>query len=102
MPFVKNGMLRALAVAQRTPLLPDVPAMDEALKGWGRTGSQALLAPRVTPLAVRQKISREVARIVTLTDIKERLDAVSFAIAPARLSSTSATCAPTCSLCQGA
>lgn len=82
MPFIKNGTLKALAVAQRTSLLPDVPAMEEALKGWSRTGSQALLAPRGTPLPIRQKISKEVARILTLPDVKEKLDAVSFGIAP--------------------
>jgi tripartite-type tricarboxylate transporter receptor subunit TctC len=80
MPFIKNGTLRVLAVAQRTPLLPDVPSMEESLKGWGRNGSQALLAPKGTPLAIRQKISREVARITSLPEIKEKLDAVSFGI----------------------
>lgn len=80
MAFIKNGTLRVLAVAQRTPLLPEVPSMEESLKGWGRNGSQSLMAPRGTPLAIRQKISREVARIVNLADIKERLEAVSFGI----------------------
>jgi tripartite-type tricarboxylate transporter receptor subunit TctC len=82
MPFVKDGKLLVLAVAQRTPLFPDVPAMGEAVKGWGRNGSQSIMAPGGTPLAIRQKISKEIARIVRLPDISSRLESVSFNIAP--------------------
>lgn len=82
MPFVKDGKLLVLAVAHRTSLFPDVPAMGEAVKGWGRNGSQSIMAPGGTPLAIRQKISREIARIVRLPDISGRLESVSFNIAP--------------------
>ena len=47
MPFIKDGKLVALAVntMQRSPHLPDVPAMPEVLPDWVREGAQSLLAP---------------------------------------------------------
>ena len=80
MPFIKDGKLVALAVntMQRSPLLPDVPAMPEVLPDWVREGAQALLAPAGTPRPVLNKISKEVARILDLPDVKERLQQSGF------------------------
>ena len=84
LPFIKDGKLVALAVAtpQRSPVLPDVPAAPEVLPGWGRDGSQAWLAPAGTPRAVRQQISRELARLLNSPDIRERLQNMGFNVAP--------------------
>jgi tripartite-type tricarboxylate transporter receptor subunit TctC len=82
--LITDGRLLALAVAQRTPLLPEVPAYAEVLPGWGRDGSQMLLAPAGTPRPVLEKISREVARILDLPEVRVRLQAVSFHIAPSK------------------
>ena len=87
LPFIKDGKLVALAVAtpQRSPVLPDVPAAPEVLPGWGRDGSQAWLAPAGTPRAVRQQLSRELARQLSQPDIKERLQNMGFNVAPTTL-----------------
>jgi len=84
LPFIKDGKLVALAVAtpQRSPVLPDVPAAPEVLPGWGRDGSQAWLAPAGTPRAVRQQISKELARQLSSPEIKERLQNMGFNVAP--------------------
>ena len=84
LPFIKDGKLVALAVAtpQRSPVLPDVPAAPEVLPGWGRDGSQAWLAPAGTPRAVRERISKELARQLTSPEIKERLHNMGFNVAP--------------------
>ena len=84
LPFIKDGKLVALAVAtpQRSPVLPDVPAAPEVLPGWGRDGSQAWLAPAGTPRAVRQQISKELARQLTPPEIRERLQNMGFNVAP--------------------
>lgn len=84
MPFIKDGRVLALAVStpQRSPLLPDVPAMAEILPGFGRDGSHSLLAPAKTPRPVLIQISREVARIFDLPDVKERLQAMGYTTAP--------------------
>src|SRR5262245_25604530 len=80
LPFIRDGKLLALVVntQQRSPILPDVPAMPEVLPGWVTEGGQNLLAPAGTPRPILNKISKEIARILELPDIKERMDAVSF------------------------
>jgi tripartite-type tricarboxylate transporter receptor subunit TctC len=82
--LIKEGRLVPLAVLmpQRSPLLPDVPASPEVLPGWGRDGSQMWLAPAGTPRAILNQISREIARALALPDLKERLQAYDFNIAP--------------------
>jgi tripartite-type tricarboxylate transporter receptor subunit TctC len=72
----------AVATPQRSPVLPDVPAAPEVLPGWGRDGSQAWLAPAGTPRAVRERISKELARQLTSPEIKERLHNMGFNVAP--------------------
>jgi tripartite-type tricarboxylate transporter receptor subunit TctC len=82
--MIRDGRLLALAVVtpQRSPLLPDVPAMAEVLPGYERDGSFPLLAPAGTPNAVRQQISRDVARVFDLPDVRERLQGMGFVPAP--------------------
>ncbi len=80
LPFIRDNRVVALAVAnQRSPLLPDVPAMTEVLPNYERGGSFGLLAPAGTPRAVRHQISREVARVLDLPDIKAQLQGMGFA-----------------------
>jgi tripartite-type tricarboxylate transporter receptor subunit TctC len=83
LPFIKDGKLVPLVVAtpQRSPVLPDVPAAPEVLPGWGREGSQGWFAPAGTPRAIRQQISRELARLLALSDIRERLHNMGFNVA---------------------
>ena len=84
MPFIRDGKLVPLVVAtpQRSPVLPDVPSAAEVLPGWGRDGSQAWLAPAGTPRAIRQQISKELARVLSLPEVKERLENIGFHVAP--------------------
>ncbi|MBM3344348.1 MAG: tripartite tricarboxylate transporter substrate binding protein [Betaproteobacteria bacterium] len=85
LPFIKDGKLLALAVTtpQRSPVLPDVPAMAETFAEFKRPESSAgLLAPAHTPRPIRSQIGNEVARILDLPDVKERLQAFGFAPAP--------------------
>jgi tripartite-type tricarboxylate transporter receptor subunit TctC len=82
--LIKNGQLLPLAVStpQRSPLLPDVPAIAEAVPGFGRDGSHSLLAPAGTPMAIRNQISRDVARVFDMPDVKEKLAAQAYQTAP--------------------
>ncbi len=82
MGLIKDGRLLLLAVVpSRTPLFPEVPALSEILPSAGRDGYQAWLAPAGTPHAIRQHLSKEVARILALPDVRERLQSVAFHIA---------------------
>ena len=81
LPFIKEGKLLALAVLtpQRSPLLPDVPALAETLPDFKRPEtSTGLLAPAGTPRPILNQISKEIARILDLPDVKERLTALGF------------------------
>ncbi len=78
MPYIKDGKL--VALVQRAPGLPGVPLAEEVLPEWKQIGAHAILAPAGTPLAIRTQLGKEIARIMSLPDIRQRLDAVSFRI----------------------
>jgi tripartite-type tricarboxylate transporter receptor subunit TctC len=85
LPFIKEGKLLALAVLspQRAPVLPDVPALAETQSEFKRPEtSHGLVAPAGTPRPILIQISLEIARILELPDIKERLQSVSYVSAP--------------------
>jgi len=72
---IKGGLLRGLAVtsARRMPLLPDIPTMAEQGVDLQVTLWSGLLAPAGTPPAIIHKLQTEVARIVKLPDVRERM-----------------------------
>jgi tripartite-type tricarboxylate transporter receptor subunit TctC len=77
--LVKDGKLRALAVtaAARSPALPDVPTLDElGIKGQEAETMQGVLLPAGTPQPIVDLLQAEIARIVRLPDVKEKLLAV--------------------------
>ena len=73
-PFIKDGRLLALAVstAQRSPVLPDVPTVAEAaIPGFEYDQWYGILAPRGTPRAILNQLSKEVARVLDLPDVRK-------------------------------
>ena len=81
-PHIKEGTLRALAVTsiKRSPVFPNVPTMAES--GVPDQESELIigvLVPAATPKPIVDQLQREIARIVALPDVKERLDALGFA-----------------------
>lgn len=84
LPFIKDGRLLALAAVtpRRIPVLPDVPAMTEVLPGFERDASHALIAPAKTPRHVVNQISKDVAHVLALPEVKRQMDAMSFEPAP--------------------
>jgi tripartite-type tricarboxylate transporter receptor subunit TctC len=77
--LVKDGKLRALAVTApaRSPALPDVPTLDElGIKGQEAETMQGVLLPAGTPKPIVDLLQTEIARIVHLPDVKEKLLAV--------------------------
>jgi tripartite-type tricarboxylate transporter receptor subunit TctC len=78
---IKAGELRALAVTsgKRAPEFPDVPTLAEA--GVPNQESEfiaGLLAPAGTSKEIVERLYREVARIVALPDVKDRLTAIGY------------------------
>jgi tripartite-type tricarboxylate transporter receptor subunit TctC len=84
MPFIKDGRLIPLAVntPKRSPHMPDVPAMIEFLPTFERDAAHALMAPAKTPTWVVQKVAKDVARVLDMPDVKERMHAMSFDPSP--------------------
>ncbi len=80
-PYVTSGKMRALAVTdlKRSPVLPDVPTLDESgLKGYQIVGWNGLFLPGGTPPAIVDKLQSEVAKALAAPDVKERLAAMGF------------------------
>jgi tripartite-type tricarboxylate transporter receptor subunit TctC len=73
-PNVKAGTLRALAVAspRRTSMAPELPTVAESLPGFEADSWNGLMVPAGTPSAVVARLQAEVARLVTLADVKDR------------------------------
>jgi tripartite-type tricarboxylate transporter receptor subunit TctC len=73
LPHVKAGRLRALGVTspQRAPLLPDVPALAETLKGFDIVLYNGIMGPAGIPRDVIGRVNKELARMMTLSSIKE-------------------------------
>lgn len=75
--MIKAKRVRVLGIAspKRSPLLPDVPTLAES----GFKDAESLVwfgmaAPLKTPKPIIDKLNREVNRILTLADVKARLD----------------------------
>lgn len=76
LPYIKEKKVIALAVTatQRVSVLPDVPTLIEVLPQIKRADSSTgLQAPAKTPRIILVQISKEVARILDLPEVKERL-----------------------------
>ena len=70
---IKAGKLRPLATSgsTRSPQLPDVPTLAESgLAGYSAYVWMGLLAPKGTPAAIIDKLSRELKIVMALPEVK--------------------------------
>jgi tripartite-type tricarboxylate transporter receptor subunit TctC len=75
-PMVKSGKVTGLAVTTkaRSPVLPEVPTIAESgLPGFEFNLWTALLGPAKMPNDVKEKVAAEVARILALPDVKDKM-----------------------------
>jgi tripartite-type tricarboxylate transporter receptor subunit TctC len=80
---IKAGKLRALAVTTnyRSPVFPEVPTMAESgypdvnIESW-----QGLLAPKGTPVAVLEKINKDVTQIMRDPANIKQIEALGFSV----------------------
>jgi tripartite-type tricarboxylate transporter receptor subunit TctC len=70
-----DGKLKVLAVAgsARDPRVPEVPTVAELLPGYEMVDWFGMVAPPKTPPAIAEKLSREIAEILRMPDVAERL-----------------------------
>jgi tripartite-type tricarboxylate transporter receptor subunit TctC len=75
-PHVRAGKLRALAVTtrSRTAITPELPTISESgVPGYDVSSWYGLLAPAGTPAAAVARLQREIAKVLRLPDVSEKL-----------------------------
>ena len=76
LPHMKAGTLRPLGItsAARSPAAPDVPTMAElGIADFEITAWFGFMAPAGTPKPIIDKISKEVARIIAMPEVRDRI-----------------------------
>ena len=75
LPHVNGKVLKALAVTtkKRSALLPELPTMDDTVKGFDITSWQGYLGPANMPKDIVVKLNAEIRKIVERPDIKSQL-----------------------------
>jgi tripartite-type tricarboxylate transporter receptor subunit TctC len=74
--YMKQGKIKALAVGslERSALLPGVPTLAESgVPGYESIAPQSVFAPAKTPPAIVERLQREIARVLNMPDVKDRL-----------------------------
>jgi len=75
LPLIKGGKLRALGVTspQRSPIAPELPPIAQDVAGFDMTNWYGLLVAGSTPRDIVGRLQQEVARVLNLPELKERL-----------------------------
>ena len=70
-----TGKVKALAInsAKRVPQLPDVPTVAETLPNYKYKSWFGVLAPAGTPQAILTKVSEDIAKVLEMPDVREKL-----------------------------
>ena len=75
-PHVKAGRLKALGVsgAQRSAAAPDIPTIaEQGMPGFEVNSWYGVFVPGKTPKPVVARLNKEILRVVSMADVKERL-----------------------------
>ena len=76
LPHIKSGKLRALAVGspKRVDIVPDVKTVaEQGFKGFEAVSIGAMMAPKGTPAAAIDRMSRELKAVLAQKDVQDRL-----------------------------
>ena len=81
---IKAGKLRALAVSgdKRSPVLPDVPTIGEAVPGYNGTLWIGLFAPAGVPADVLATLQDATRKALAAKDLRDKLEQQGVEIAP--------------------
>jgi tripartite-type tricarboxylate transporter receptor subunit TctC len=83
---IKEGKVKGLAVTSkaRSPLLPDLPTLDEAgVKGYELSTWVAFIAPAGAPVAITDRLNAAISKIIATPAVHAKLAAQGFELAPA-------------------
>jgi tripartite-type tricarboxylate transporter receptor subunit TctC len=73
LPHVKSGKARLIGVTERTALMPEVMPVGEQLPGFNVRVTVGLLAPAGTPEDVVKRLNGDIAAVLGMPDVEERL-----------------------------
>jgi tripartite-type tricarboxylate transporter receptor subunit TctC len=76
LPHVKNGKLKAIAVTggRRSAAAPDLPTVAESgMPGYQVYEWNAIFAPAGTPPAVINRLQAEIAKVVKIPEVRDRM-----------------------------
>ena len=81
---IKGGRLRAIGVTgpKRSPAMPDVAALAEAVPGFDVVSWYGLFAPNGTPRAIILKVNADVKKVLAMPEIRDRLAGEGAEVAP--------------------
>jgi tripartite-type tricarboxylate transporter receptor subunit TctC len=70
-----NGKVKAIGInsAQRVPQLPNVPTIAETLPNYKYDSWFSVFAPAGTPAPILNKVSEDIAKVLQLPDVREKL-----------------------------
>ena len=84
LPHIKSGKLKVLGVASKTrsPLLPNVPTINESVKGYEFSTWGALLVPKGVPATTIDKLNESLALALKDQKLKDQLIQQGFEFVP--------------------
>jgi len=80
---IKSGRIRALAslnFRRGGNQFPDLPTVSETLPGFEFLAWHGILAPKATPRDIVQRLNRDIAAVLNLPEVKQRLNDTGFEV----------------------
>jgi tripartite-type tricarboxylate transporter receptor subunit TctC len=84
LPHIESGKLRALAVTteKRSPLVPDLPALNDFIPGFVALTWHGMVAPAGTPAAIVSQLNQALERILQHPELRKVLHGQGLEPAP--------------------
>jgi tripartite-type tricarboxylate transporter receptor subunit TctC len=85
LPQIRAGKLKALAVTdtRRTPLLPDVPTVEEAgIQGYQAANWWGIVVPAGTPQPIVARLHRDIQTVLNSDEVRKQFDTDGAVVLP--------------------
>lgn len=81
LPLAQSGKIKALAITslKRMPAAPNIPTVEESgMKGFEFVSWYGVWGPKGLPADITAKLQSEMAKVVQLPDVQQRMDVMGF------------------------
>jgi tripartite-type tricarboxylate transporter receptor subunit TctC len=85
LPLAQGHKIKALAITslKRQPAAPEIPTVEESgMKGFEFVSWYGIWGPKNLPADVNATLQRDIAKVLTLPDVKQRLTTLGFEVSP--------------------